>query len=102
MKSFTSLIGNKIKTVLLLSLPLGLFVGLIELLFAIGLNDVLISSNLIDGNKKLSIISNSFILLGYIGLLRFCFVFIAQFNTNLIFELINQKVREIIIIKNYN
>ena len=102
MKSFTSLIGNKIKTVLLLSLPLGLFVGLIELLFAIGLNDVLISSNLIDGNKKLSIISNSFILLGFIGLLRFCFVFIAQFNTNLIFELINQKVREIIILKNYN
>ena len=49
MKDLFSLLGNKIKFLLILSMPLGVIVGIVEILFAITLNDLLISSNLIDG-----------------------------------------------------
>jgi ABC-type multidrug transport system fused ATPase/permease subunit len=102
MKNLISLIGNKVLIILILSIPLGLIVGFIEILFAVGFNDVLISSKIIDGDIKINIILNSFIVLILIALFRFFFVYISQFNTNLIFELINQKVRELVILKNYN
>ena len=55
MKNLISLIGNKVLIILILSIPLGLIVGFIEILFAVGLNDVLISSKIIDGDIKISL-----------------------------------------------
>ena len=52
MKDLFSLLGNKIKFLLILSMPLGVIVGIVEILFAITLNDLLISSNLIDGEIR--------------------------------------------------
>jgi len=100
MKDIFSLLGNKIKLLLILSMPLGVIVGLIEILFAITLNDLLITSNLINGEIRFNFL-DSIYLIFIVGLLRFFFVFLAQINTNYIFELVNKQVREITIDKNY-
>ena len=100
MKDIFLLLGDKIKLLLILSMPLGVIVGLIEILFAITLNDLLITSNLINGEIRFDFI-DSIYLIFIVGLLRFFFVFLAQINTNYIFELVNKQVREITIYKNY-
>src|SRR6056300_920495 len=100
MKDIFSLLGNKIKLLLILSMPLGVIVGLIEILFAIILNDLLITSNLINGEIRFNFL-DSIYLIFIIGLLRFFFIFLVQINTNYIFELVNKQVREITINKNY-
>ena len=92
MKDIFLLLGDKIKLLLILSMPLGVIVGLIEILFAITLNDLLITSNLINGEIRFDFI-DSIYLIFIVGLLRFFFVFLAQINTNYIFELVNKQVR---------
>ena len=100
MKDLFSLLDNKIKILLILSMPLGVMVGMVEILFAITLNDLLIASNLIEGEIRLNFL-DSIYLIFIAGLLRFFFVFLAQINTNYIFELTNKNIREITINYNY-
>ena len=100
MKDLFSLLGNKIKFLLILSMPLGVIVGIVEILFAITLNDLLISSNLIDGEIRFNFL-DSIYLIFIVGFLRFLFVFLTQINTNYIFELVNKQIREITINNNY-
>ena len=52
MRNILDIAGNKIKILLILSVPIGLACGLIEIVFAISLNDVLIKYSLIEGQKK--------------------------------------------------
>ena len=85
MKDLFSLLGNKIKFLLILSMPLGVIVGMVEILFAITLNDLLITSNLIEGKIRFNFV-DSIYLIFIVGLLRFFFVFLVQVNTNYIFE----------------
>ncbi len=101
MKDLFSLLGNKIKFLLILSMPLGVIVGMVEILFAITLNDLLITSNLIEGKIRFNFV-DSIYLIFIVGLLRFFFVFLVQVNTNYIFELVNKQIREITIKNNYN
>ena len=101
MKDLFSLLGNKIKFLLILSMPLGVMVGMVEILFAITFNDLLITSNLIEGQIKFDFL-DSIYLIFIVGFLRFLFVFLAQVNTNYIFELVNKQIREITINNNYS
>ena len=95
------MLGPKIKFLLVLSLPLGILVGLVEILFAISLNDLLISTNLIQGTVKIDYINPIYFIL-IVALIRFFFLFLTQLNSNYIFELVNKEIREITIKYNYN
>lgn len=101
MKDLFFLLGNRVKFLLLLSMPLGVIVGIVEIVFAIALNDLLISSNLIEGKIKFEFINPIYFII-IVGLLRFIFVFLTQTNTNYIFELVNKQIREITIDNNYS
>jgi ABC-type bacteriocin/lantibiotic exporter with double-glycine peptidase domain len=100
MKKIFSLLNNKVKFILFLSLPLGVFVGFIEVLLAISMNDLLISTKLIDGEKQIHILS-PFIFIIIIAAIRFALVFFAQINNNLLFELVGKNIRHIVISNNY-
>ena len=95
------LILNKIKVLLILSLPLGILVGIVEIIFALALNDLLITANLIEGEIRIGLF-NPLYFIFIIGFLRFCFVFLTQLNTNYIFELVNKQIRDVTIDNNYN
>tara|TARA_B100000427_G_scaffold324112_2_gene328667 strand:+ start:305 stop:1918 length:1614 start_codon:yes stop_codon:yes gene_type:complete len=101
MKDLIFILGKKIKILLLLTLPLGVLVGFIEILFAISLNDLLISAKLIDGETRINFL-NPIFLIFIIGIARFVIVFLSQVNTNYIFELVNKQIREITIENNYS
>ena len=100
MKDLFSLLNFKIKILLFLSMPLGILVGMVEIFFAITLNDLLITSNLIEGNIRFNFLKSIYLIF-IAGLLRFFFVFLAQINTNYIYELTNKNIREITINYNY-
>ena len=101
MKNILDIAGNKIKILLILSVPIGLACGLIEIVFAISLNDVLIKYSLIEGQKKIDFIDPLYAILIF-GFVRFVLFFFSQIISNLIFEFLNQKIRNLVIINNYN
>ena len=101
MNKILDLVGKKIKFLILISVPIGLVCGLIEIIFAISINDVLIKYDIIDGLKKIQLIDPVKALI-IIGLVRFIFFFFSQIISNLIFELLNQKIRDYVIKYNYN
>jgi ABC-type multidrug transport system fused ATPase/permease subunit len=101
MKQIFEILGNKIKFLILISMPLGLICGLIEIAFALNLNEVLITYNLIQGERNYEIY-NPITILILIGFLRFIFFFLSLIISNLVFELLNQKFRELVIKLNYN
>lgn len=101
MKQIFKITGNKIKFLVLISMPLGLICGLIEIAFALNLNEVLITYNLIKGERNYENY-NPIIILILIGFLRFIFFFLSLIISNLVFELLNQKFRELVIKSNYN
>ena len=101
MKNILDIAGNKIKILLILSVPIGLACGLIEIVFAISLNDVLINYSLIEGEKKIDFIDPLYAILIF-GFVRFVLFFLSQIISNLIFEFLNQKIRSLVIINNYN
>ena len=101
MKDLFLILGNKIKVLLILSLPLGILVGIVEIIFALALNDLLITANLIEGEIRIGLF-NPLYFIFIIGFLRFCFVFLTQLNTNYIFELVNKQIRDVTIDNNYN
>ena len=100
MKKIFSLLNNKVKFILFLSLPLGAFVGFIEVILAISLNDLLISTQLIEGQKQIEILT-PFIFIIIVGAIRFCLVFLSQINNNLLFELVGKNIRHLVISNNY-
>jgi ABC-type multidrug transport system fused ATPase/permease subunit len=101
MKQIFEILGNKIKFLILISMPLGLICGLIEIAFALNLNEVLITYNLIQGERNYENY-NPITILILIGFLRFIFFFLSLIISNLVFELLNQKFRELVIKSNYN
>ena len=101
MKKLFQLVGKRIKYLIFLSIPIGLICGLIEIAFAINLNEVLISYELLQGERNYENF-NPIITLLVFGFLRFIFFFLSLIVSNLVYELLNQKIRELIINSNYN
>lgn len=100
MKKIFRYFDTKIKILLLLSIPLGIAVGSIEIILATSLNDLLIFTNLIDGEQRLQFMNPLFLII-ITGFLRFILVYASQINTNYLFELVNQNCKKLVIKSNY-
>ena len=101
MNKLFKIIGKEIKYLIFLSIPVGLICGFIEIFFALNLNDVLIEYNLIEGERSFENY-NPIILIILVGFFRFIFFFISLIISNLIYELLNQRIRQLVVNYNYN
>tara|TARA_X000000950_G_scaffold180078_1_gene218413 strand:+ start:35334 stop:36944 length:1611 start_codon:yes stop_codon:yes gene_type:complete len=101
MNKLFKIVGKEIKYLIFLSIPVGLICGIIEILFALNLNEILIAYNLIEGERSFSDYNPIFLII-FVGFLRFIFFFISLLITNLIYELLNQQIRKLVISYNYN
>lgn len=101
MKKIFQITGSKIKFLILLSIPIGLICGSIEIAFALNLNEILIEYNLIEGDRNYKGY-NPITAIIFFGFLRFIFFFLSLVISNLVYELLNQKIRELVIESNYN
>ena len=101
MNKLFKIVGKEIKYLIFLSIPVGLICGIIEIFFALNLNEILITYNLIEGERSFEDYNPIFLII-VIGFLRFLFFFISLIITNLIYELLNQQIRKLVINYNYN